>query len=118
MPQYTGSLPRAQQHTGGDATLSSFLAQAIAWTVLLGLAFCPRLGIVGLWIFGDQLGDAFSSWIIPTLGFFLLPWTTLAYAVMWGIASDVVSDWEWIVVGGSFLVDVLFWLWVWSAVRR
>jgi hypothetical protein len=37
---------------------------------------------------------------------------------MWGIGSDVVSDWEWIVVGGSFLVDVLMWLWVWSSLRN
>ena len=115
MPQYVA--PLTQHHTGGD-TNSSGLAQAIAWTVLLGLAFLPRLSIVGLWIFGHQLGDAFSGWITPTLGFFLLPWTTLAYALMWGITSDVVSGWEWIVVGVAFIVDVLLWLWLRSGLRE
>jgi hypothetical protein len=108
--------PRPQSHTRN--TGSSFLEQAIAWTVLLGLASLPRLGIVGLWIFGHQLGDAFSSWIIPALGFLFLPWTTLAYALLWGITSDVVSGWEWIVVGVAFLTDVLFTLWARSCFRE
>jgi hypothetical protein len=29
------------------------------------------------------LSRAFDSWIIPLLGFFLLPWTTLTYAAFW-----------------------------------
>ena len=42
----------------------------------------PRLALFLLWIFGDLLSRAFSSWVIPLLGFFLLPWTTLTYAAL------------------------------------
>ena len=55
------------------------------------LAFIsPRLALFGMWIFSDLLSRAFDSWFVPLLGFFLLPWTTLAYAVMW-CSSDEVS---------------------------
>jgi hypothetical protein len=47
----------------------------------------------------------------------ILPWTTLIYAFMWGITSDVVSGWEWVAVGAAFLVDVLFWVWGRSSLR-
>ena len=48
--------------------------------VLLGLLM-PRTIIVVLWIFTNYLGRAYESWILPTLGFFLLPTTTIAYAI-------------------------------------
>jgi hypothetical protein len=86
------------------------LGQLMGWMVLLGLAFWPRLFILGFWIFDRQIGGAFGSWIIPAIGFVVLPWTTLAYALIWGVGSDVVSGWEWIVVAAAFLVDVGFWV--------
>lgn len=39
------------------------------------------------------------------LGFFLLPWTTLAYAVMWA-SSNGVNGFEWFIVALAFLVDI------------
>ena len=113
----SSAIAQLPQHTPGGEPGMSAAARAIAWAVLLGLAFWPRLWIIGFWIFGHQLGDAFSSWIIPAIGFFLLPWTTLIYAFMWGITSNVVSGWEWVAVGAAFLVDVLFWLWGRSTLR-
>ena len=101
-----------QHHVSGDATVGyPAFGRFIAWAVLLGLAVWPRLWIIGFWIFSHQLGDAFSSWVAPAIGFVLLPWTTLLYAFMWGITSDGVYGWEWIVVGMPFLVDILFWVW-------
>ena len=48
---------------------------------VLGL-LTPRLIMVVLWIVGDYLSRAFDgSWILPLLGFFLLPTTTLSYAI-------------------------------------
>jgi hypothetical protein len=41
----------------------------------------PRFIIVLLWIFTDYLSRAYESWILPTIGFFLLPTTTNAYAI-------------------------------------
>ena len=58
-----------------------------------------------LWLFTDLLGRAFESWIVPFLGFFLLPWTTLAYAAMWS-SSDRVSGFEWFIVVLAFLIDL------------
>jgi hypothetical protein len=65
----------------------------------------PRLALFGLWIFGDLLSRAFESWFVPFLGFFLLPWTTLAYAAMWS-SSDRVSGFEWFIVVLFFFIDL------------
>lgn len=48
--------------------------------VLLGLLM-PRTIIVVLAIFTNYLDRAYEGWILPTLGFFLLPTTTIAYAI-------------------------------------
>jgi len=66
----------------------------------------PRLAIVCVWLFSDILGRAYDSWFLPVLGFFLLPWTTLAYAVMWDVGSREVSGFEWFVVVLAFLADL------------
>ena len=43
----------------------------------------PRLALFFVFLFSDMLDRAFDGWLLPLLGFFLLPWTTLAYTVMW-----------------------------------
>jgi hypothetical protein len=68
----------------------------------------PRLVLVVLWIFSDVLSRAFSSWIIPFLGFFLLPWTTLTYAAFWDWGSGRhVVGFEWFCVALAFFIDRL-----------
>src|SRR3954469_18289733 len=64
-----------------------------------------RLALVFLAIFNDLLSRAFDSWFVPLLGFFLLPWTTLAYAVMWD-SSHRVYGFEWFIVVLAFLIDL------------
>ena len=66
----------------------------------------PRLALAAIWLFSDLLSRAFDDWILPLLGFFLLPWTTLGYAMMWSIGSNRVSSFEWFIVGLAFLVDL------------
>jgi hypothetical protein len=66
----------------------------------------PRLAIVALWILSSILGRAFDSWFIPLIGFFLLPWTTLAYAVMWDVGTHEVAGFEWFIVILAFLADI------------
>ncbi len=68
----------------------------------------PRLALFAIWIFSDLLSRAFESWIVPFLGFFLLPWTTLAYAAMWS-SSDRVYGFEWFIVALGFLFDLASW---------
>jgi hypothetical protein len=48
--------------------------------VLLSL-ITPRFVVLILWIFTDYLTAAYGSWFWPTLGFFVAPTTTIAYAV-------------------------------------
>ena len=66
----------------------------------------PRLALFFIWIFSDLLGRAYDDWFVPLLGFFLLPWTTLAYAVMWSAGSNQVSGFEWFIVILAFLFDL------------
>ena len=46
----------------------------------------PRLALFFVFLFSDMLDRAFDGWL-PLIGFFLLPWTTLAYTVMWDIGT-------------------------------
>jgi hypothetical protein len=73
--------------------------------VLLAL-ISPRLALFALWLFSDVLGDAYDSWIVPLLGFFVLPWTTLAYAGMWSAGTNEVYAFEWFIVGVAFVIDL------------
>lgn len=73
--------------------------------VVLFAIISPRLALFVLWLFTDLLSRAFDSWFVPFLGFFLLPWTTLAYAAMWA-SSDKVSGFEWFIVILAFLIDL------------
>lgn len=67
----------------------------------------PRLVLFLLWIFSDVLSRAFDSWILPFLGFFLLPWTTLAYAAFWDWGpGHHVTGFEWFFVVLAFAIDI------------
>ncbi|HEY6886883.1 MAG TPA: hypothetical protein VI300_03860 [Solirubrobacter sp.] len=66
----------------------------------------PRLAIIVVAIFSDILSRAYDSWFLPLIGFFLLPWTTLAYAVMWDVGTHRVNGFEWFVVVLAFLCDL------------
>jgi hypothetical protein len=66
----------------------------------------PRLAIIVVALFSDILSRAYDSWFLPLIGFFLLPWTTLAYAVMWDVGTHRVNGFEWFVVVLAFLADL------------
>lgn len=78
----------------------------MACLVVLLAFFSPRLALFAIFLFSDLLSDAFDSWFVPLLGFFLLPWTTLAYAVMWAASTNEVTGFEWFIVILAFLVDL------------
>lgn len=42
--------------------------------------FAPRLVIVLVWLFSNFFNRAYDSVLLPALGFFFMPLTTLAYA--------------------------------------
>jgi hypothetical protein len=66
----------------------------------------PRIALLAWWIFGDKVDAAFDSWFWPLLGLIFLPWTTLAYVLVWSPIVGVDGG-EWIVVALGFLADVL-----------
>ncbi len=63
----------------------------------------PRFVMLFLWLFTDYLSRAFGSWFWPTLGFFLLPTTTIAYAIAQNSFSTVTGG----VTAGGILIIVL-----------
>lgn len=73
---------------------------------VLGILF-PRLVIAYLFLFTTVLSTAYSNWILPLIGFLLLPWTTLA--VTWGLITygdlDGFSVLAWILVAVGVLLD-------------
>jgi hypothetical protein len=77
--------------------------------VVLIALLSPRLALFFLWLFSDVLSRPFDSWIVPFLGFFLLPWTTLAYAGFWD-SGHRVAGLEWFLVGLAFAIDMSSWL--------
>jgi hypothetical protein len=81
----------------------------MACLVVLLAFISPRLALFAIFLFSDLLSRAFDSWFVPLLGFFLLPWTTLAYAGMWGASSNEVAGFEWFIVILAFLIDLGSW---------
>jgi hypothetical protein len=66
----------------------------------------PRLALIAVWLFGNVLSRAFDSVLLPLIGFFVLPWTTLAYAVMWDVGTHEVRGFEWFIVVLAFVADL------------
>jgi hypothetical protein len=66
----------------------------------------PRLALFVIFLFSDMLSRAFDSWLLPLIGFFLLPWTTLAYAWMWDTGTNEVAGFEWFIVILAFVIDL------------
>jgi hypothetical protein len=66
----------------------------------------PRLALFFIFLFSNVLSRAFDSWLLPLIGFFLLPWTTLAYALMWDTGTRDVNGFEWFIVALAFLADL------------
>ena len=50
--------------------------------ILIAFAFAPRIALVFMWLFSDRIAMAFGGIFLPLIGFFLMPWTTLTYALL------------------------------------
>jgi hypothetical protein len=67
----------------------------------------PRLALIAVWLLTDLLGRAFDGWVLPVLGWILLPWTTLAYAAFWDWGPGTgVEGFEIFFVILAFVVDL------------
>jgi hypothetical protein len=65
----------------------------------------PRVALLAWWIFGDKVDLAFDTWAWPLLGLIFLPWTTLAYVLMWSVVGGVEGA-EWLVVALGLVADI------------
>ena len=69
--------------------------------------FFPRVVLVLLWLFNTTyLNNAYQTVIWPVLGFFFLPYTTLAYAWAWHAGGGSISGFPLVVVIVAVLVDL------------
>jgi hypothetical protein len=69
------------------------------------LVIGPRFALLLTWIFGNRVELAFDSWVWPLLGLLFLPWTTLAYVLVWSVGG--LSGGEWVVVALGLVADIL-----------
>jgi hypothetical protein len=65
----------------------------------------PRLAVFLTWVFTDRMSVAFNSFWVGFLGFFLLPWTTLAWSWMYAPVRGV-TGFGWFLVILAFIADL------------
>ncbi len=65
----------------------------------------PRVGLVLLWIFTNEVDQAYDSFLVPLLGLIFLPLTTLVYALAWSPIGGVEGI-EWLWVALAFVLDL------------
>jgi hypothetical protein len=68
-------------------------------------AVSPRLALFLLWVFTDRLTIAFRSGWEGLIGFLLLPYTTLFYALVYAPGKGV-DGFGWIIVALGVLFDL------------
>jgi hypothetical protein len=65
----------------------------------------PRFGLLLYWIAWPARWDvAFDGWLVPLLGFFLAPWTTLAWVLC---GPGGIEGVDVVLVGMAVLADLL-----------
>ncbi len=69
-------------------------------------AFAPRLALLLMALFNDEISRAFDGgWVVPLVGWFLLPYSTLAYVLVHWWTGDV-TGFNWLFVALAFVVDL------------
>ena len=66
----------------------------------------PRVALVGVAIFSNLISRAFDSVLVAFIGFLIVPWTTLAFTIMWDVGTHGVTGFEWFIVIVAFLADL------------
>lgn len=71
---------------------------------LIGMA-APRFAIFLLWLFSDRMAIAFNGFLEAFLGFLLLPFTTLFFALVYAPIGGV-SGFGWLIVAFGLALDI------------
>ncbi|MCP4356796.1 MAG: hypothetical protein GY796_02105 [Chloroflexi bacterium] len=73
-------------------------------TILVFLG--PRMAIIGWYLMNPvRMNAAMGSFMLSCLGFLFLPWTMLAYLVVW-MPELGVTGFGWIIVLLGFIIDI------------
>lgn len=73
----------------------------IAWLLsLIG----PRIALAYLWLFTTWVDRAYDGLWVAILGFMFLPWSTLAFVLIWQAGGLGLLGW--LVVGVGFFADI------------
>jgi hypothetical protein len=65
----------------------------------------PRFGLLVYWLGWPARWElAFDSWVVPLIGFFLAPWTTLTWVLC---APGGITGLDYLFVTGAFLLDLV-----------
>lgn len=68
------------------------------------LAGAPRLGFLWLWLTrSQQITDALGAFWIALLGFLFMPWTTLAYVLVW---PGGIAWFDWLILAVALMFDL------------
>jgi hypothetical protein len=73
--------------------------------VIIALTIAPRLVLLTLWLATPLVSLAFKSWLWPLAGFVFLPYTTMAYVLVWNPGQGVAGA-AWLLVLGGLLFDL------------
>jgi len=71
---------------------------------MIGMA-APRFAIFLVWLFSDRMAIAFNGFLEAFLGFLLLPFTTLFFALVYAPVGGV-SGFGWLIVGFGLVLDI------------
>ena len=71
---------------------------------LIGMA-APRFAIFLVWLFSDRMAIAFNGFFEAFLGFLLLPFTTLFFALVYA-PVDGVNGFGWLIVAFGLALDI------------
>jgi hypothetical protein len=65
----------------------------------------PRVALVCVWIFTNEVDRAYDSFFVPLVGLIFLPLTTLVYALAWSPLGGVEGI-EWLWVALALVLDL------------
>ena len=75
--------------------------------LLIGIALLvPRIVLFFIWLLTHWIKAAFDGWLLPLLGFLLMPYTTLAYMATMLNNNHAVSGGWWALIIIAAIVDV------------
>jgi hypothetical protein len=69
------------------------------------LTIAPRLVLLVMWLFTPLVSLAFENWVVSLLGFIFMPFTTLAYVMVFD-PSVGISFGGWLLIFGGLLFDL------------